>query len=223
MNLRASLILTLAAVAAASSAVFLAGCGAKEEQAPPQTWSSPTYRLTATYPGSWEMKELNSLEDPRTGETTIVLFRWLDDIDKTMDPRPPMVTITWIPKQQMPAPGPDLEGGVPQVEQGPMGIPVLQSGLTSGWTEFGATQIQTQEMTWQGAYQAEEATAVAEPGTAFFSTETGGQLVGLKQNVRVVRVETPGGYYQIKRVVPDKPEHLLRDADSIVNSVQITQ
>jgi len=215
-------MLHLTAICAACAAA--AGCGGqKQEDTTPKVWTSARYHLSATHPASWTVKDLDTVEDPKTGAVAVVLFRKLDPTDREVTERPPMVKVVWRPRPgQAPQAEPATPAGVPDVTRGPLGVPTMDSGITSGWTEFGALEIQQRELTWPGNIPAEEATALAQPGTAFLAFYGTGQLVGAAQRVRVVALKLQNGTFEIVRIAPDGKADLIRQADQIVDSIRVT-
>ncbi len=212
-------------LAAAAVCLAAAGCGGREqEDATPQAWTSAKYHLTATHPARWAVKDLDTVEDPKTGATAVVLFRRLDPTDREVTERPPMVKVVWRPRPaQAPAqPEAPLPGGIPSVGRGPLGVPTMDSGITAGWTEFGAVDIQRRDITWPGNIPAEEATALAQPGTAFLAFYGTGQLVGAAQRVRVVALKLQNGTFEIIRIAPDGKADIIGQADRIVDSIRVT-
>jgi hypothetical protein len=210
---------------ACAACVLAAGCGgAKQEDTTPVAWSSAKYHLTATHPANWTVKDLDTVDDPKTGAMAVVLFRKLDPTDREVTERPPMVKVIWRPRPAQSAQQPEapLPGGVPAVTRGPLGVPTMDSGITAGWTEFGAVDIQQRQLTWPGNIPAEEATALAQPGTAFLAFYGTGQLVGAAQRVRVVALKLQNGTYEIIRIAPDGKADIIRQADQIVDSIRVT-
>lgn len=169
------------------------------------------------------MKEMNQVEDQKTGATKIVLFHKHDGMG-TPEVRelPPFVIVRWIPAPKVEAPpatgSEQLDKDIQQMSKS-AGIPQTADELTAGWNEFGAENIQSRELQIGGT-KAFEATAVAKPGTAFVSL-FGGQLVGPDQMYRVIAIPSTSGYYEIIRVAPKDSEELV-EADKIVDSLTFT-
>jgi len=210
--------------AVCAAALMAQGCGSKKEDLTPSSWANPQYRISATHPAVWAVKDFNTVEDPKTGAVLLAIFRKVSDIDKEVRESPPMVKVVWIPRRQTASePVVPPESGVPDMTRGPHGIPVMDTGITAGWTEFGAQDIQTKQITWAGNIPAEEATALANPGTAFLATIAGGQLAGLAQHVRVVALKLPTGTFEITRVAAPDTEGLVEQADQIVDSIRLAQ
>lgn len=209
----------LALVAGAALACVW-GCGKKEAAVTQQQWAGSKYKISASYPSSWKMSETNSVESPKAGTVLIALFHKPDDrgTGKVRE-RPPMVKIVWAPGTAQPTGPSDLA----TPEASTMGsAPLSMTGIASGWTEFGAENIQLEHITWPPNIPAERATATARPGTAFFSTYTG-QLAGPEQQVRVVSINLSNGHYEITSVAPSTDPALLAETNAIADSIRLTQ
>lgn len=215
----------IAALISAAGAAGIAGCGGKKEAGGPpatqQTWTSAQYKLSTTYPGSWNVSDAAITEDPRAGVVRIVIFHKPGPMEdsKSVDEYPPYVKITWTPGAA-PAAG---AGGETAPDEGArvMGVPTAAQGITAGWQEFGGEEIQTRRITLAGA-AAEEGTALLKSGTALFSTYTG-QLQGRPNRLRVVRINAAGGYYEITSIAPTEPPGELEEAGQIVNNLQFVR
>ncbi len=217
-------------IAVVIGAILLSpGCSKKQAPTTMVSWNSAKYRMTVAYPSNWKVKDLDYPEDPKRGVMAVVLFRKLTENDKPeLTERPPLIKILWTPKTSAdPAaqstPEPQItSGGAPDIQDyGRLGVPVEHSGMTTGWTEFGAEGIKTRKLIWPGDIPAEEATALAVQGSPFFSEQTGGQLIGEKQSVRKVLLSLQGGFYEITRVAPMKEADTLKEADQIVDSLRL--
>jgi len=64
-----------ALIAVCAAAMMAQGCGSKKEDLTPSSWANPQYRISATHPAVWAVKDFNTVEDPRTGAVLLAIFR----------------------------------------------------------------------------------------------------------------------------------------------------
>ncbi|MCC6485645.1 MAG: hypothetical protein IT209_12430 [Armatimonadetes bacterium] len=208
-----------------SAALICFGCGKKgasTQEAPAATWSNPQYHMSATYPSDWLINSTPQVEDPKTGETTVVLWEQAGTRSgSTAQQRPPYVMIRYQPGATAPAPAgsSNLETS-PEQQPEVLGVPTVKSDVTAGWLEFGAQDIQSKDTQFAGV-AAQEGTALLKAGSAAYSTYTG-QLAGKDELLRVIIAPAATGRYEITRVAePNSPA--LAQADQIVDSIRFTK
>jgi hypothetical protein len=202
------------------------GCGGDKETTgnPPSataTWTSAKYRMTTSYPADWKLSDTAITEDAKTGVVRIVLFHKPGPMEQgqTLEEYPPFVKVTWTPGAAPPSQA--------QTEAAPdegarvMGVPTASQGVTAGWQELGGAEIRARQITFAGA-PAEEGTALLNTGTALFSAYTN-QLQGTPKRLRVIRITSRGGYYEVTSVVSTDPPTELAQAEQIVNALRFTQ
>ncbi len=202
------------------------GCGGGKDSADSApagaaTWTSAKYKMTASYPGDWKLSDIAITEDAKTGVVRIVLFHKPGPMEQgpELGEYPPFVKVTWTPGAASPSQA--------QTEAAPdegarvMGVPTASQGVTAGWQELGGTEIQSRSITFAGS-PAEEGMALLNTGTVLFSAYTN-QLQGTPKRLRVIRIDSKGGYYEVTRVVSTDPPSDLTEAEQIVNSLRFTQ
>lgn len=200
--------MTAATLVLAATFFTAPGCGKK---APVSTavWTSPQYRMTANYPSDWKVKEGGSSTGGGPGGTVVVVFAKAG-ADGNVQEEPPMVKIEWDPSLHLLNPGPQV---------GP-----VAPGVTNSWSSMDASNLQTRSVTWPGNIPAEDASATGKPGTLFYASHNGGQLVGTADiSVRAVGLKLEQGTYVIERAVFTGKDEDAKTADQIVNSVHFTQ